>query len=96
MSGQTTTGALRAEEIAKGELRWFCLKYVDGRETLGMVILQAYGPVDASVRATEEKFDPGRGTILATIVPDEHLPEEDKRSKLLSYDEIRKLWPEAK
>ena len=85
--------ALRSVEEAGGKLSWFFVVYRDGKEYLGSVVVEAYGPADAALRLSEAQVDPGRGGLTMMPLAAEQLPPEDRRGRLLSEIEVNELWP---
>lgn len=85
----------REAEKAAGKQQWILMIFTDGKEKLGCAVIQAFGPVDAHAIAIESNIDPGRGSITMMPLAAEHLPPEDKRGRLMTFEEAEALWPAA-
>lgn len=83
----------REAEKARGQQQWILMIFTDGKEKLGCAVIHAFGPVDAHAIALETNIDPGRGTITMMPLAAEHLPPEDKRGRLITFEEAEALWP---
>lgn len=84
---------LRKVELERGVREWYLLVFVDGKEQLGAAIVEARGPADAALRTAEMGIDPGRGRVTMTTVALEYLPAPDKRDRLLTFAEVREIFP---
>src|SRR6185312_13678952 len=90
-----TLANVQTEEKSAGQKGWYFMTFMEHGEHLGAAIVEAYGPVDALLTASDKNADPGRGRVVMTTVAAEHLPAESYRNRLLTKAEVASFWPEA-
>jgi len=86
---------LLTQEYAEPE-RWMYLSFAD--ETFhGAVVIKAHGLTDAITRTHALNINPG-GQVFGVDMPDDILASvpETNRQRLLSAEEIKAMWPDAK
>lgn len=88
----------RAAELVAQEqsqpLQWFYLSFAD-EEFRGAAIMQAHGFMSAVARLTMLGQNPG-GECVGAPLPDTELPAENFRNRLLTKEEVKTIWPDAK
>lgn len=92
------TWEARVEKILGKELteplRWHYLSFADEKFN-GAVILQCHGVTDGVMQTHALGINPG-GQVMAVPMPDEVLPAEQYRNRLLTKEDILEIWPDAK
>jgi hypothetical protein len=90
----------RAAELFLQEMKqpeqWHCISFAD-EVFRGVVIIKAHGLTDAIVRCHVLQINPG-GQVIAMPISDEIIalvPEAD-RNRLLSREDVQRIWPDAK
>jgi hypothetical protein len=83
------------EELKQPE-RWHYVSFA-GEKFLGVVIIQAHGVGDATMKCGLLGINPG-GEVMCVAMPDGIVAQvpESYRNRLLSKAEVLELWPEAK
>lgn len=82
--------ATRDEEIAAGQRRWYYLSFATKEEFLGGLQLEAFGPADAHLRASEMGMNPG-GSVVIVAAPPGFVPPAGTTDRLMSLQEIERL-----
>ena len=92
----------RTQEVLSEEKKcpyqWYYCSFATKKEFLGALIIQAHGVIECSIRARSLGANPG-GELMALPVPEpvnEFLPAEQYRNRLLSKEEVLKLWPDSR
>jgi hypothetical protein len=85
---------LTREELLQPEV-WHYLSFAEEHQFNGAVIIQGHGITDCLSRCNRLQINP-HGEVLAVVIPDEMLPPEEFRNRLLSKEEVVKCWPDAK
>lgn len=83
---------LLAEE-AKNPLRWFYMSYAGEDGFRGAVYIQAHGPAEATYLSRHRHLSPG-GEVLIASVPDDKIPTEKYRNRLLTKAEVQAANPD--
>lgn len=78
-------------EDAKNPLRWWFLSYAGEDGFHGGVIIQAHGRTEAAYLCRHRGLSPG-GQVLILEVPEEELPGEESRNRLLTRPELEAIW----
>lgn len=91
----------RVQEVLKEESatpkHWMYLSFADDeRGFLGGVIVQGHGIVDARLSFVQLGITSPGGEVLAFDLPDDSIPPEKYRNRLLTAEEICEFWPDAK
>ena len=82
-------------EEANEPLRWWYLSFAD-KKFIGAVVIQARGIISARIGCARLGINPG-GQLVAIPIPDEcTLPNPLDCNRLLSEDEVRSIWSDAK
>ena len=87
--------AARANEIEAGAPGWHYLSFADDTSFLGGLVIHAFGFMDAIMQAHLRGLNPG-GEVMYAELPDAAIPPERFRNRLLSKDEVKEMWPDAK
>jgi hypothetical protein len=82
-----------AEEMNEPE-KWLYLSFADEKFN-GGVVIKAHGMMDAVTKTHALGINPG-GQVISIEVPDEHLPDEKFRNRLLSKEDVLEMWPDSK
>jgi hypothetical protein len=95
---EARTQELLRLEAKKPYLWYWCSFALPKGGFLGVVILQAHGVVECSIRARALGSNPGGEVVAVPLSPhSEHLlPPPEYRNRLLSQEEVEKLWPDTK
>lgn len=83
---------LAAEEISEQRLRWVLLSFASETAFLGAAVVNALGITHAIFLTKAGGYNPG-GSVQCFDIPDEALPLEEYRNRLLSRAECNTLWP---
>lgn len=89
---QQRLNTLLAQE-GKNPLSWWYLSYAGETEFLGGLIIQAHGPTEATYLSRHRGISPG-GEVLILQVPDDQLPPDEYRNRLLTRQELNTFWEE--
>jgi hypothetical protein len=85
----------RVNKLLAGEasnpLSWWYLSYADETGFKGAVVIQAHGPTEAVYLSRHRKLSPG-GEVLILQIPDESVPPEECRNRLLAKEELVAIW----
>jgi hypothetical protein len=88
--------ALGKELEAQPEKVWVYASFADEEKGfLGAAIVQAHGIVDASLATHRMKINPG-GQMMCVPIPEENLPSEKYRNRLLTCEQVQEFWPDAR
>jgi hypothetical protein len=79
-------------EEMNGPERWHYLSFADS-EFRGAVVVWARGATHALLRANELRANPG-GEVLCVPIPEDKVPAEKFRDRLLGKAEIEEMWGE--
>lgn len=82
-----------AEESVQPE-EWYYLSFA-GEKFNGGCIVRARGLLSAVSECNRLKINP-HGEVVGAPIPDEHLPAEKYRNRLLTKEDIQEFWPDAK
>lgn len=82
-----------AEEQAE-PLRWWYLSFA-GETFNGACIVKAQGIATAVIVCSLLDINPG-GEVLGVPMPEESVPPEQYRDRLLSKSDIQEFWPDSK
>lgn len=82
-----------AKEVAEDNLRWVLLSFADDT-FLGAAVVEALGITHAIAQTKAGNYNPG-GSVLLLELPQDKLPPEEFRNRLLSRAEVLSLWPDA-
>ena len=76
--------------------RWIYLCYLspDGEVFYCGLVIQARGPIDAASKGAELR-SPRKSQVVARDIPDDRLPPEQFRNRLLTKEEIKEIWSDA-
>lgn len=77
----------------RNPLSWWYLSYADEKFN-GAVVIQAHGPTEAAYLSNYRKINPG-GEILILSIPEDAIPPEEYRNRLLTKEEVMAIWPEG-
>lgn len=80
-------------EDGKNPLSWWFLSYADDDGFRGGVIIQAHGQTEAVYLSSHRGISPG-GEIRIIPIPDEFLPPDEYRNRLLTRPELNTFWQE--
>ena len=83
---------LLAEE-AKQPLCWWYLSYAKEDGFRGAVYIQAHGPTEATYLSRHRQISPG-GEVFIVSVPDDKIPDEKYRNRLLTKEEVQAANPD--
>ena len=71
---------------------WLYCSYADYAGFRGAVFVKADGVINAALKVRLLGISPG-GQMIAFPYPEESLPPEEYRNKLLLESDLEKLWP---
>lgn len=81
------------EEMADPE-QWHYLSFATDEDGFrGAAVVLAHGITDAVTKANALKINPG-GEVLCMSIPEEKIPAEEFRNRLLAKEEIEAMWGE--
>jgi hypothetical protein len=86
--------AKKLKEEMNEPKKWIYLSFADENFN-GAVVIKAHGIGTAVREAHRLGINPG-GQVLGVEIPDERLPSEQFRNRLLSKEDILKMWPDSK
>ncbi len=81
-------------EEANEPLHWWYCSFAD-EVFHGACIIEARGVVGCAIRAHELAISPG-GQLVAIPIHREDLPPDQWRNRLLTAEQVKALWPDAK
>ena len=90
---QRIAGVLK-EELQQPEI-WLYLSFADDVGFRGGVVIKAHGLTDAVIKCNWLQINP-HGEIQGIELPESHIPPERYRNRLLTKEEIKEMWPDAK
>jgi len=77
-----------------GHERWWYLSYAGDDGFHGACIVRGQEIVTAAQEAHRLRISPG-GQVLGSEIPDEELPEESFRERLLTEADVKACWSDA-
>jgi hypothetical protein len=77
-----------------GTTRWWYLSFAD-EVFLGAALVRATDIADAVREAWALKINPGGSVYAMAVEHEDKLPPSEDRERLLSKDEVYRIWPDA-
>ena len=75
-------------------MSWYYLSCAKPKQFMGAIIVQGTSTLDAVMNAAALKQAPPEGAeVLGYRIPAQQLPAEKYRNRLLSLEEVKKMWP---
>jgi hypothetical protein len=74
------------------EKPWVFCSYADEIKFRGGIFIQADGAIDAALAVYRLGISPG-GQMIACSYPEDKLPDEQYRNRILSKADLESLWP---
>jgi hypothetical protein len=90
----------RVQQLLKEEAdkprRWWYLSFADEKKFLGGFIVRARGITSARMAMVALGIKSPGGEVLSAPIDDDKVPESKYRYRLLTKEEIKEFWPDAK